>query len=130
MAGCEHRSRLVRGDEWGGIELVDYLALHHTKWFWKILVIFVIDTFIQCSYFIQFHGEISCEFFQRFVMLPRSSRSGKSLKRKWRHLALVLRRLQNFAETTEGGQGEVHGVGQGWIVTYEMGMLHRRKMEN
>ena len=29
------------GDEWGGIELVDYLALHHTKWFWKILVIFV-----------------------------------------------------------------------------------------
>ena len=85
---------------------------------------------IQCSYFIQFHGEISCEFSQRFVMLPRSSRSGKGLKRKWRHLALVLRRLQNFAETTEGGQGEVHGVGQGWIVTYEMGMLHRRKMEN
>ena len=77
--------------------------------------------------FCPFPGDIAD--LSQLAAKPRSSRGGKGLKRKWRHLAQLLRRLQNFA--TEGGlELQATTAGDGDVTWAKNGELRGKSTTN
>ena len=75
--------------------------------------------------FCPFPGDIAD--LSQLAAKPRSSR-GKGLKRQWRHLAQLLRRLQNFA--TEGGLELQATTGDGDVTWAKNGELRGKSTKN